>query len=161
MQIEGRCYFCGKPGHKSPDCRTKEKITKDEWVINKAQHHVHSKNDGNKSMSRSSLSSKKEDPVIGCSGLHCSFAQAINTKELILLDIDSTDTVFCNPKCVSNIQDLDNKLSINKNGGLMKSHHKCDITYINDVWYNKKYFTNIISMNDMTEKFCVTMSLKE
>jgi hypothetical protein len=25
-QMEGKCYCCRKPGHKSPDCRSKEKI---------------------------------------------------------------------------------------------------------------------------------------
>ena len=43
----------------------------------------------------------------------------------------------------------------------MKSQQKCDIPYIKGVWYNKKYITNIISMKDMTEKFHVTMDLKE
>ena len=39
----------------------------------------------------------------------------------------------------------------------MKSHKKCDIPYINDVCYNGNSITNIISMKDMKEKFCVTM----
>ena len=82
-------------------------------------------------------------------------------KELIISDSDSTDTVFCNPKCISNIQDSDNQFSINTIGGIMKSHQKCDIPYINDVWYNKKYITNIINMKDMTNKYCVTIYPKE
>jgi hypothetical protein len=32
-QMEGKWYWCGKPGHRSPDCRQKDKIPKDEWVI--------------------------------------------------------------------------------------------------------------------------------
>ena len=43
----------------------------------------------------------------------------------------------------------------------MKSHQKCDIPYINDVWYNKKYITNIINMKDMTNKYRVTIYPKE
>ena len=82
-------------------------------------------------------------------------------KELIILDSDSTDTVFCNPKCISNIQDSDNQFSINTIGGIMKSHQKCDIPYINDVWYNKNYITNIINMKYMTEKCRITVDLKE
>jgi hypothetical protein len=35
-QMEGKCYCCGKPGHKSPVCRHKSK-PKDEWAINKAE----------------------------------------------------------------------------------------------------------------------------
>ena len=35
--IEGRCYICGKPGHKSPQCKLKTKIPKEEWAITKAK----------------------------------------------------------------------------------------------------------------------------
>merc|ERR1712226_1065817 len=35
--IEGRCYICGKPGHKSPQCKMKAKIPKEEWAITKAK----------------------------------------------------------------------------------------------------------------------------
>jgi hypothetical protein len=50
-QLEGKCYCCEKLGHKSPDCRSKEKIPRDEWAINKAQQHVQSSNDDAKSTS--------------------------------------------------------------------------------------------------------------
>ena len=36
-QLEGICYCCGKPGHKSPDCYSKSKIPREEWAINKVQ----------------------------------------------------------------------------------------------------------------------------
>jgi hypothetical protein len=32
--MEGKCYCCGKPNHKSPACRLKDKIPKEEWAIN-------------------------------------------------------------------------------------------------------------------------------
>jgi hypothetical protein len=35
-QLEGKCYCCGKAGHKSPQCRQKDK-PKDQWAINKAK----------------------------------------------------------------------------------------------------------------------------
>ena len=78
--MEGRFYCCVKSGHKYPYFRTKDKITKYEWAIKKAQQHVQSNNDGDEITSISSLLIKKEYPVIGWSGLHCSFAQAVNMK---------------------------------------------------------------------------------
>jgi hypothetical protein len=33
-QLEERCYCCGKPGHKLPDCNKKDKIPQNEWAIN-------------------------------------------------------------------------------------------------------------------------------
>jgi hypothetical protein len=35
-QMEGKCYCCGKPDHKLPTCRHKNK-PKDEWAINNAK----------------------------------------------------------------------------------------------------------------------------
>jgi hypothetical protein len=35
-QLQGKCYCCGKPGHKSPQCRFKDKPKLD-WSINKTQ----------------------------------------------------------------------------------------------------------------------------
>jgi hypothetical protein len=37
VQLEGRCYCCGKPGHRSPDCQKKDKISQEEWAINKVE----------------------------------------------------------------------------------------------------------------------------
>jgi hypothetical protein len=35
--MEGKCYCCGKQNYKSPACRFKDKIPKEEWTINKAK----------------------------------------------------------------------------------------------------------------------------
>ena len=43
----------------------------------------------------------------------------------------------------------------------MKSHQKCDIPDINDVWYNKHPITNIRGMKDMLDNFRVTMYSKD
>jgi hypothetical protein len=39
-QMEGRCYCCSKTGHKSPQCRYKDR-PKHEWAINKTPEIVH------------------------------------------------------------------------------------------------------------------------
>eukprot|EP00957_Ditylum_brightwellii_P160715 12235744-Ditylum_brightwellii.AAC.1 len=36
-QMKGRCYFCGKLGHKSLQCNKKNTITREYWAIKKSQ----------------------------------------------------------------------------------------------------------------------------
>ena len=36
-QMTGKCYCCGKAGHKSPACRQKDKIPREQWAINQVQ----------------------------------------------------------------------------------------------------------------------------
>lgn len=69
-QLEGKCYCLGKPGHKSPEFRQKEKIPHDEWAINKAQSNAQAKNDDNSiatgtTTNRSTQSVEKTDAHIG------------------------------------------------------------------------------------------------
>ena len=35
--MEGKCYIWGKPGHKSPQCKLRNKIPREEWAITKAK----------------------------------------------------------------------------------------------------------------------------
>ena len=55
---------------------------------------------------------------------------------------------------------MDNPLSINTHRGIMKLHQKCDIPYINRIWYRKYSITNIISMKYMTKNIFVAMNSK-
>ena len=36
-QIEGKCFCCGKAGHKSPDCRLKTTIPREKWYVHRAK----------------------------------------------------------------------------------------------------------------------------
>jgi hypothetical protein len=129
-------------------------MPREECAINKSQQqHLQSKSDDVKSTGGSTIMIKKE-AVVGWTGLHGSFAQTgVDMKELILLDSDSTDIVFCNPKYVMNISESNYPLSVSTNGGQLKSHKKCDIPHMDHVWYNENLIMNIISLKHMTDKF--------
>jgi hypothetical protein len=169
-QMEGKCYCCGKPGHRSPDCRQKDKIPKDEWVVNKSQSHAAANATAggeakgaipsaaaSTTSSITTVTTKKPEPHAGWAGVYCSFAQYTNLQDLILLDSDSTDTIFCNPKYVTNITDTEEQLEVMTNGGLLMSKQKCEIPHLGECWYNPHSITNIIALSDMTNKFRVTM----
>ena len=154
VQMEGKCYCCGKPGHYSNKCCKKDSLPREEWAINKAQQHVET---SEKNATVKEQDNTKEEPGIGWAGVHCSFAQGFDLKNLILLDSDSTDTIFCNEKFVTNIRDADQDLIMSTNGGPISSSKKCDVPYFPNVWFNKNSITNIISLKDMTSKFRVTL----
>lgn len=143
--MEGKCYCCGKAGHMANKCRLRNQ-NKDKWPINKAK-------DQFLQDSKKPATSKS---IPGWNGLHHSFAQS-EMKNLVLLDSDSTDTIFCNQELVSNIRESNERLVITTNGGPLVTRMKCDVPYLGEVWFNEKSITNIISLADMAKQFRVTM----
>jgi hypothetical protein len=161
-QLEGKCYCCGKPGHKLPDCNKKDKIPKPEWAINKSQQQFvqEQKTQTNSSSTASSNNSvrsePRNEPTVGWAGLHHSFAQVDSLKDSILLDSDSTDTIFCNSEYVTNIRDSPTAMVMNTNGGPMVTKQLCDVPFLGTVWFNKNSLTNIVSLAHMAERHKVT-----
>jgi len=160
-QMEGKCYCCGKPGHKSPDCRFKDKIPKEEWAIRKAekaenQQHTQVNNDGATEQT-DQKDNKQQARKVGWSALQYTFSQFQDMKEMILLDSDSTDSIMCNPEYVKNIRESSKNLTITTNGGQMETTQKCDIEWIGEVWYNPNAVTNILSLAHVASMYRVTM----
>jgi hypothetical protein len=104
-QLEGRCYCCGKPGHRSPDCREKDKIPREEWAINKVEaSHVQASENANMNNNSSTGSQVQgSGNASQWAGVHLGFYQASAMRTCILLDHESSATIFCNPDMVTNI----------------------------------------------------------
>ena len=117
-QMEGKCYCCGKPGHKSPTCCHKTK-PKDEWAINKAeinnqqQHAQHSKKieeievNVKTTEPESSASAKADDSTIntvGWAGTHFQLIQSLNMQDETLLNTASSTSLFGNEQYVNDIK---------------------------------------------------------
>ena len=163
-QLEGKCYCCGKPGHKSPDCYQKNKIPREEWAINKTQmaNIVQEKdNEDEKEVE------PKKEKHIGWARVHYMFAQdktteeedfERNLKKLVLLDTDSNATIFCEREYVTDVWDVNESMGVGTNGnGQLISNQKCMVPDLGEYWFNADSMTNIIAMKDMTSKYRVTM----
>ena len=168
-QLEGKCYCCGKAGHKSPSCRDKNKPNED-WAINQAQSHaqaqanntsdtstVTSVNSNNPPSSQASQQANANQ--FGWTGAHMKlqFYQASEMRDWILLDNQSSVTVFCNPKMVNNIRMSTNgSMHLATNGGSMVTNMKADLPEWGEVWFNEKAITNIFSYAEMADRYRIT-----
>ena len=154
--IEGRCYICGKPGHKSPQCKMKAKIPKEEWAITKAkQSHAMAINESveqNDQMSTISNQSKQQ----GWTSVHVIYNQGNSMKNKIILDSGSSTTLFCNKNYCNKIKNTKNPIDIHTNGGTLQVKESCELPEIGESYYDKNAMTNIIGLSDMRKKFRIT-----
>ena len=166
-QMEGKCYCCGKAGHKSPSCRDKAK-PKEEWAINKAQQQAAATSDTGSVVgsvvgagttpprSESSGSSHRT----GWAGAHIELQfhqQAEDMRDWILLDNQSSVTIFCNRDLVHNVRESKTgNLHLYTNGGLLETKHKADLPQWGEVWFNENAITNIFSYAEMADKYQIT-----
>ena len=174
-QIEGRCYCCGKPGHKSPQCKLKDVKPRHEWYINTVQLTQTKildlkEQDSDTASTRimidadtnSTITKKSSLKKMGWTNLHYNLSNCMKNNEeelrnLVLLDSDSTNTIFCNEEYVENIQEAMKPLEIHTNGGTLTVTQTCEIPHLGKHWFNKDAITNIISLADISKNHRVTM----
>jgi hypothetical protein len=166
------CYCCGKPNHKSNVCRQKDKIPKEEWAVNKnleikrhAQAHFQSeKNESTGAIAEGNKNevTAKTQKVQSWAGVHFNFHQGDDDmRNIILLDNQSTATVFCNEEMVENIRETNDTLHLSTNGGVLVSNLKANIPGWGVAWFNPKAVTNIFSFAEMKDRYKIDYSNEE
>jgi hypothetical protein len=75
----------------------------------------------------------------------------------ILLDSQSTVTIFKNQKLVSNICPSKNVLKCHTNGGIQLSNQEADVVNFGCVWYDPTSLANIVALSEVHHLFWVTM----
>ena len=158
--LEGKCYCCGKAGHKSPTCHLKDKIAREDWAINKAksneteeQSHL---NSHEKDLSSTDNGSENGSTTGGWSGAQIQFYDADEMKEYIILDNGSTVSLFCNPDLVENIRSTNQTLKLSTNGGDILTNKRATVPGYGEVWYDPNAIANIFSLAEMEKKYCIT-----
>ena len=75
---------------------------------------------------------------------------------IILLDNQSTMSLFCNRKLVANVQDADEPLTLQSNGGSMKVYQVEDIGKDQSpLWFSNKAITNILLLKEVIKQYRV------
>jgi hypothetical protein len=157
VQMEGKCYCCGKGGHMSNTCKQKNK-PKSEWVVNKMKqeesHVLHQQSNTN-TTTKETPPSTSTSSTTGWAGIHVhlQFYQAGGMRDAILLDNQSTASVFCNKELVENIHTVDDPMILKTNGGDLITNMKANVKDFGEVWYNPNAVTNIYSMAEMEDKY--------
>jgi hypothetical protein len=76
----------------------------------------------------------------------------------ILLDSDSTISIFCNPHMLTDIHDVDVPLCLETNGGgYQLTYQMGTVTDFGKVWFNPESLANILSLVQVRWVRCVTM----
>jgi hypothetical protein len=165
--LEGKCYCCGKPGHKSPACNQAKSKPKEEWAINKAkaneQSHAQTEDQSVVSTAttttESTNPSSKSAPRNWCAThVEVQFYQQEHNlmKEYILLDNQSSTSIFCNKDYVENIHEVSETLELITNGGSLVTNQKAYVPLFGEVWFSDQAITNIFSLHDMQKMYPVS-----
>jgi Reverse transcriptase (RNA-dependent DNA polymerase)/Zinc knuckle len=141
-----KCYNCQLYGHYSADCPT-------------------SAQDGVQMLQTTTMPTQAdqiptEETLDSASSF--SFAQAatghnIIPHDWILLDSQSTVSVFNNRALLTDIRKSNTILRVHTNGGTQISTEKGHIRNFGDVWYNPKSLANILSMAEVRKVCRITM----
>ena len=175
-QLQNACYCCGKKGHSADKCYKRDSIPKEEWYINRLQKQETEKirkqqqeeqqllqvnsntTNTTNSITTSSNNSDSNTSVLEWSGAHI-IPNETNLQQLndtILLDNGSTTSVFCNPRMVTNIREVDNPITLQTNGGIMEVGKKALVPGFGEVWYHPNAMANIFSFAEMKQKHPIT-----
>jgi len=165
------CYCCGENSHTAYKCPIKNDIPPKNWFKNTkrkpGQSHINTDSQvvpaaatavhmGNSDTSSVS-SGSNTGCTVGWNGAHIahSFFENMNgpLRDWILLDSQSTTSIFCNPRYVTNICKVPTTLYLDTNGGQLATNLIATVPNYGDVWFHPKAITNIFSLSEAMAQY--------
>ena len=144
-----RCYACKRMGHYADNCPAGSNTEGQ-------QYHMHAA-----VIEENSDWDSDEDSLV------ISFTYLTNRERVkpdrtkVLIDTGSNCSVFNNIEMLENVRKSKHKLKAYTNGGSHESEYKGFLPGFFEVWYNPNSMINILSFNDVSEKFRITMDTAE
>jgi hypothetical protein len=161
-----------KMGHLSPECPDRNKIKKDKWHIKKATQYYQDANKPNDHQDEQQeegdnesfgSTTSKASSQIGWSGLIVE--QSLynddrdakdRLKNCIILDNESTLSLFSNPDLVQDIRTSSKTLSLATNAGVKQSNREAIVLDFGKVYYDEDAIANIFGFSDLKKKHRIT-----
>ena len=147
------CYNCGKEGHYANECPN-PRNTQDNDEAVEDDEGSESQSTRTPTTSNVFMQAQRDAQRDGSGvGMHATRAgpHTADLKNKILLDSESTNTVFCNAKFVTNIRESKTKLKMWTLGGhYIECTKQADVNgYPYPVWFNPEATTNIVSFSEV------------
>ena len=144
QMMDGHCHCCGKKGHWANKCNKRNEIPKEQWAINIAKkrdaafHQMQNPsppppaNDAGTAASNAGPPSVVSAPattsgwagaqVERIKGVQCFIADRVDMRKVLLLDNETTSSIFCNEDYVYDIRNSKTDLELDTNGHQEKGH---------------------------------------
>jgi hypothetical protein len=102
------------------------------------------------------MSNFSTNVISAWSGANVQFYQKSDMRNVVLLDNQSTVSLFCNRKFVENVWRVEEPLELVTNGGHLYTNLKAKVPGYGEVWFHPKSITNIFGFAEMEDKHPIT-----
>ena len=164
-QKKATCHHCGEVGHIRPNCPKRGDDDDDDEKKISPEETKGKPKDPKKGAKKftlvqltdeqlATLKSAGDDSSVELQGLgFCTPTHnSLNLRWVLLLDNQATVDIVCNRALLANVWTSDSWMTIQGNGGELKTNQQGWLPGFGTVWYHKKAITNLICFKNVLEK---------